>query len=171
MECLIESNICDYNLNFIVDIGKTTWYSKDNVDFEISPEIKKELPSNQIFTINSLFFNLEKHEREILSRYHAVYNKEENSLSFIITDSAKYSDFSKEIMMNLLEFAQNSGIKTIYLMISRNNKQYIKLLQAMLIVGFESDNEKQLKMINNKSFKCLKMTISESSDEVVEITF
>ena len=115
------SNVSNFNLSFLVDVGKTSWFSgeeRQNDDF-LNKDLKNQIPKNQIFHINSLIFNITKHKREILSKYECYYDESSNALSLLLSEEICYSDFTKEIMINLLEFTQKVGIDTIYFLVAK----------------------------------------------------
>lgn len=154
-------------------MGNTTWYKnseKQSPDF-LSLSLKSELPKSTLFSINSLVFNLEKHEREIYSKYNCFYDEMENSLSIVVSDKAKYSDFSREIIMNLMDFVQRTKISTIYFLLNRKNSQYIKILQGMLTVGFEYEENHKKVEIDGGVYKVLKMNMKDVPDEIEEVDF
>ena len=106
------SNKSNFNLSFLVDVGETKWYNgeeKQNNDF-LNKDLKSKIPKSQIFEINSLIFNITKHKKEVLTKYNCFYDEKSNSLSLIISQDVCFSDFTKEIMMNLFDFAQKVGI-------------------------------------------------------------
>lgn len=167
------NNQSDFNLSFLVDVGKTHWFAngkKQDSEF-ISKNLKNELPKNTLFNISSLVFNLESHKEEVLSKYSCFYQQSSESLCIMIEDTAKYVDFSKEIMMNLMDFAQKLGINAIFLLIARKNKEYVKLLQGMMTVGFEQEESMKTTKIEGKTYKVLKMNLKQVPDEIQEIDF
>ena len=137
----------------------------------MNESLKEKIPKNTIFNINSLVFNIESHQEEILSKYDCYYNSNNNSFYIIIGDNAKYSDFSKEIMMNLMDFSQKISISSINLLICRKNKDYVKLLQGMLTVGFTNDEVTKTTQIDGKNYKILKMSLSKAQAEIEEVDF
>ena len=137
----------------------------------MNESLKEKIPKNTIFNINSLVFNIESHQEEILSKYDCYYNSNNNSFYIIIGDNAKYSDFSKEIMMNLMDFSQKLSISSINLLICRKNKDYVKLLQGMLTVGFTNDEVTKTTQIDGKNYKILKMSLSNAQAEIEEVDF
>jgi hypothetical protein len=137
----------------------------------MNESLKEKIPKNTIFNINSLVFNIESHQEEILSKYDCYYNSNNNSFYIIIGDNAKYSDFSKEIMMNLMDFSQKLSISSINLLICRKNKDYVKLLQGMLTVGFTNDEVTKTTQIDGKNYKILKMSLSKAQAEIEEVDF
>ena len=156
-----------------MDVGKTIWFKnekKQDKDF-INSSLKSEIPKNKIFNISSLIFNIESHKEEVLSNYKFFYMQEHDSLCIVIDEKQKYSDFSKEIMMNLMEFCQKLNISNIYMLICRKNKEYIQLLQVMLTVGFTNDENIKNTKLDDKVYKFLKMNLSQNKEEIEEVDF
>ena len=167
------SNKSNFNLSFLVDVGQTKWYNgeeKQNDDF-LCKEFKEQIPKGQIFEMNSLIFNITKHKKEVLTNYKCYFDEKSNSLSIILTEDICFSDFTKEIMMNLLEFSQKVGIETIYFLIAKKNAQYIRIVQDLMIVGFEIDENVKTINIEGKVYKVLMLPVKEESDEIEEIFF
>ena len=167
------SNKSNFNLSFLVDVGQTKWYNgeeKQNNDF-LNKNFKNKIPKSQIFEMNSLIFNITKHKKEVLTKYKCFYDEKSNSLSFIITEDICFSDFTKEIMMNLFDFAQKVGIETIYFLISKKNSQYIRIVQDLMVVGFEIDEKLKTINIEGNVYKVLSLPIKEEYDEIEEIFF
>ena len=50
----------------------------------------------------------------------------------------------------MMDFAQKLGIMAIILLIARKNKDYVKLLQGMMTVGFEHDQQVKTTKIDGK---------------------
>ena len=69
-------------------------------------------------------------------------------------------------MMNLMDFSQKISISSIYLLICRKNKDYVKLLQGMLTVGFTNDDITKTTQIDGKNYKILKMSINDGLNEI-----
>lgn len=165
------SNISDFNLSFLVDVGATSWYQgevRKSNDF-LNQDLKAQIPKNQIFQINSLIFNITKQKKEILTKYKCFYEESSNSLSILLTNDFCFADFTKEIMMNLLEFAQKVCIDTIYFLVSKKNQQYIKIVQDLIIIGFELDEKTKTVNIEGNTFKVLKLSVKEQVEEIEEI--
>lgn len=93
------------------------------------------------------------------------------ALCILIEEGTKYSDLSKEIVMNIMDFADKMCIRNIILLIERKNKDYVKILQGMMTVGFGNDNNCKMTKIGGKDFKILKMTLKSVSEEIEEIAF
>ena len=163
----------DFNLSFLVDIGQTKWFQgeeKQDNGF-LNKGLKNQIPKSKIFEINTLIFNIAKHKREILTKYQCSYDEESNSLSFILTEDICFSDFTKEIMMNIFEFCQKVGIDTIYFLIAKKNAQYIRIVQDLMIVGFEVDESLKTVNIEGNVYKVLMLPVKEDYDEIEEVFF
>ena len=74
-------------------------------------------------------------------------------------------------MINLLDFTQKVGIDTIYFLVAKKNKQYLRIIQDLMIVGFEADENVKNTTIDGNVYKILKMPIKEESDEIEEVMF
>lgn len=73
-------------------------------------------------------------------------------------------------MLNLMELSRKLEIDTIYLLINRKNKEYIKILQGMLTVGFEQEQQMKTARIGVLVYKVLKMELKEG-EEIEELDF
>jgi hypothetical protein len=128
---------------------------------------KSQLPENTLFNINSLIFNLEKNKKEVLSKYNCFYNPSLEALCIMVEDGTKYSDLSKDMMMNVMSFAERMGIKNLIILLDRKNKDYIKILQGMMTVGFNNDNAMKVCKIGEKEYKIMRMTMKSQAVEEV----
>ena len=172
------SDISDFNLSFLVDVGSTRWFQgeeKKDSDF-LNVNFKSQIPKNKIFEINSLIFNITKHKKEILTKYKCYYEEQSNSLNILLTQDLNFADFTKEIMMNLLEMSQKLCIETIYFLIetiyflvAKKNPQYIKFVQDLMIIGFEVDTNTKTVNIEGNVFKVLKLQVKDQDDEIEEV--
>ena len=165
------SDISDFNLSFLVDVGSTRWFQgeeKKDSDF-LNVNFKSQIPKNKIFEINSLIFNITKHKKEILTKYKCYYEEQSNSLNILLTKDLNFADFTKEIMMNLLEMSQKLCIETIYFLVAKKNPQYIKFVQDLMIIGFEVDTNTKTVNIEGNVFKVLKLQVKDQDDEIEEV--
>ena len=165
------SDISDFNLSFLVDVGSTRWFQgeeKKDSDF-LNVNFKSQIPKNKIFEINSLIFNITKHKKEILTKYKCYYEEQSNSLNILLTQDLNFADFTKEIMMNLLEMSQKLCIETIYFLVAKKNPQYIKFVQDLMIIGFEVDTNTKTVNIEGNVFKVLKLQVKDQDDEIEEV--
>jgi len=88
----------------------------------------------------------------------------------MVENSFKYIDLSKEIVMNFIDFAK-MNIKHLIMLLDRKNKDYVKILQSMMTVGFTNDKSLATVKIADVNYKVLKMTVSSSQQDVEEIAF
>ena len=157
-----------FDLSFLVNTGASRWFScgeKLNTS-SLSPEFKTRIPKNKIFEISSKFFNITKHKHEVLSKYECFFDEVSNTLTLILTEKISFSEFSKEIMMNLFTFSQKVGIDMICFLLSKKNPQYARILQDLMIVGFKPNEKKKEISIGSEVFKV--MEIPANSDEEIE---
>ncbi len=163
----------DFNISFMVDIGVKQWYlgqEKQGSNF-LNESLKSKIPKNKMFNINSLFFNFAKHRREILSKFECYYEEESNSLSIIFTKEFEYAYFTKETMLNLLEFVLKVNIDTIFIMINFKNKKFRKILQDMIIVGFKKNEANEATDIAGEKYQVMSMDTDSLNDDIEEIEF
>ena len=157
-----------FDLSFLVNTGASRWFScgeKLNTS-SLSPEFKTRIPKNKIFEISSKFFNITKHKHEVLSKYECFFDEASNTLTLILTEKISFSEFSKEIMMNLFTFSQKVGIDMICFLLSKKNLQYVRILQDLMIVRFKPNEKKKEISIGAEVFKV--MEIPANSDEEIE---
>jgi hypothetical protein len=107
----------------------------------------------------------------VVNRYNCFYNPNLEALCIIVEDATKYADLSKEIVLNLMTFAQKMSIKNIILLLDRKNRDYVKILQGMMTVGFSNDMNMKTCKLADKEYKVLKMTMKPVQDEIEEIPF
>ena len=166
-------NISKSQINFIINKDSIILKFKDGIkkdDCFINQSSKGKLPKNKIFRLNSLIFNNEKNCQEIYNVYDCIYNEKDNLLYLIITEKDNYNNFTKDKLINILEFSISLGIDKICLLVSKINSQYLNIIQDMLIVGFKpEENLKKIK-IDGKEYKILKMSIKDICQEIKEIT-
>jgi len=116
-------------------------------------------------------FNLENNREEVLNKYNCFYNPSLEALCVIIEEGTKYSDLSKEIVINMMDFTEKMSIKNIVLLLDRKNQDYVKILQGMMTVGFVNEEKMKTTKLGEKIFKVLKMTLKQIQDEIEEIAF
>ena len=80
-----------------------------------------------------------------------------------------YSDFTKDKLINILDFSNSIGISVIYILINKRNKNYKNLIQDMLIVGFNFDKNFPNFTIDGQVYKPLKMSIKDITQEIKQI--
>ena len=166
------SNISKSEINFMINEGTIILNFKDGKqkkNFKNKPN-KGKLPKNKIFHINSLIYNKEKQINEIYNTYDCIYNEIDNSLYLIINENDNYSKFTKDKLINILEFSISLGIDKICLLISKSNNQFLNIIQDMMIVGFKSEKNYKKINIDENEYKILKMSIKDMYQEIKEIT-
>merc|ERR1711957_419217 len=130
-----------------------------------------EIQDNTLFNINSVLFNLENNQEEIMSKYNCFYNPSLDAMCIMVEKGLKYIDLSKDMIMNFIEFAQNMKINNIVMLLDRKNKDYVKILQSMMTVGFANDKDLKSVKIAEIDYKTLKMNVNLNKPEVEEIDF
>ena len=153
-------------------MGASRWFTggeKLNIS-SLSPEFKTQIPKNKIFELTSMFFNITKHKKEILSKYECYFDEESNTLTLILSEGVCFSEFTKEIMMNLFTFTQKVGIDTICFLLSKKNPQYPRILQDLLIVGFKNNQNKKEVTIEGNAYKVMEIS-AKINQEIEEFFF
>ena len=89
----------------------------------------------------------------------------------MVEQGLKYIDLSKDMIMHFIEFAQNMKINNIVMLLDRKNKDYVKILQSMMTVGFANDKDLKSVKIAQTVYKTLKMNVNLNKPEVEEIDF
>ena len=164
------SNESNFSLSFLVNMGVSRWYyGNEKIDNNfLSEEFKKKIPRNDIFEINSMMFNITKHKKEILNKYKCFYYEENNEIYIILDESGSFSDFTKEIMMNLFDFSEKLGINEICFLIPKESPEYIRIMQYLMILGFKSKEE--IPEIDGKEYKAMKMEVN-TNEKIEEFFF
>ena len=156
------SNVSDIDISFNMNFKE----EKSNI-FE--PIKKPKFPDQKIFRINSLIFNDEKEQKEIYTKYDCIYSEKDNSLYLLFNKNMNYSKFTKDKLINILDFSNFIKIETIYILINKSNKYFINIIQDMLIVGFEIGKNFPLFTIDGNIYKALKMSIKDTKQEIKQI--
>jgi len=166
------SNISNINISFNMhqkynDIILLNTSSKNKIRY--MDNIKGKFPEQKIFRINSFIFNDEKDKPEIYTKYDCIYGEKNNSFYLIINEKVNYLKFTKDKLINISEFLNNIGIKTMYILINKKNKDYKSIIQDMLIVGFEFEKNLPHFTIDGNIYKPLKMSMKDLSQEIRQI--
>ena len=156
------SNISDIDISFNIN-------SKEEKSNIFEPIKKPKFPDQKIFRINSLIFNDEKEQKEIYTKYDCIYSEKDNSLYLLFNKNMNYSKFTKDKLINILDFSNSIKIETIYILINKSNKYFINIIQDMLIVGFEIGKNFPLFTIDGNIYKALKMSIKDTKQEIKQI--
>ena len=161
-----------FNLSFLVNMGASRWFSGDqkiNAN-SLSPEFKSQIPKGEAFEISSIIFNITKHKKEILTQYKCYFDEKSNTLTLILSEEICFSEFTKEIMMNLFTFTQKVGIDTICFLIAKKNPQYGRIIQDLMIAGFKPNKKKEEVTIGENSYKVMEVPVNED-EEIKEFYF
>ena len=165
-------NKSKYEINFMINQDNIILYLRNPIEKESlnNKYYNEKLPKNKIFRINSLIFNEEKQIEEINNIYDCIYNDINNVLYIIINEKDNYKNFTKNKLLNILDFSISLCIKEISLLISKKNKQYLNILQDMIVVGFSPEDNSHKISIDEKEYKILKMNVKDICQEIKEIT-
>ena len=165
------SNISDFNLSFLVNMGVSRWYQgEENLTNKLSNEdFKRKIPKNKIFEISSMIFNITKHRKETLNKYQCYFDEKSNCLFLILKENICFSEFTKEILMNLFDFSEKVEIDTICFLISKKNPQFIRILQDLMIVGFKSNEKIEETFIEGNAYKVMEIPVK--NDQKIEEFF
>ena len=156
------SNISDINISFNINSNEEKY---NKVEKATTPKF----PDQKIFRINSLIFNNEKEKKEIYTKYDCIYSEKDNSLYLLFNKNMNYPKFTKDKLINILDFSNSIKIDTIYILINKKNKYFINIIQDMLIVGFEFGKNFPLFTIDGNIYKALKMSIKDIKQEIKQI--
>ena len=161
----------NFNLSFLVNMGASRWYYNDKkiANNVLSEDFKNEIPKNEIFEISSMIFNIIKHKKEILNKYKCYFDEKSKRLFLILNESICFSEFTKEIMMNLFDFSEKVGIKTISFLVSKKNPQFIRIIQDLMIVGFKTNENLEEITIEGDLYKVMEIPVNV--DEAIEEFF
>ena len=163
------SKLSDINISFYINEKSQNFEESKLQNSQNNIALKGKFPENKIFRINSLFLNKERNITEISTQYDCIFNEKNNSLCLIFNNQDNYENFTKEKLLNILEFAISIEIDTIYLLVNKSNKHYLNIIQDMLIVGFEIEKNFTNINIDGSIYKSLKMPIKNICKEIKEI--
>ena len=163
------SKLSDINISFYINEKSQNFEESKLQNSQNNIALKGKFPENKIFRINSLFLNKERNITEISTQYDCIFNEKNNSLCLIFNNQDNYENFTKEKLLNILEFAISIEIDTIYLLVNKSNKHYLNIIQDMLIVGFEIEKNFTNINIDGSIYKSLKTPIKNICKEIKEI--
>ena len=155
------SNVSNMSISFEITENRIKEKRNDKIKF----------PEQKIFRINSLTFNNEKDKQEIYTKYDCIYSEKNNSLYLIFNENINYSEFTKDKLINIIDFSKSVGIDFIYILICKKNSKYLNIVQDMSIVGFESEKNFPVFNIDGNIYKSLKMPIKDITQEIQQINF
>jgi len=164
---LISKN---FSLTFLIDLGKSLWYGNHNEKIDLtSKQLKSTIKENSLFKINSEVINIQTNKQERISSLDCFYSPAQEALCLIIEEDVKINHLSKEIISNIMDFATKASAKQLILLLDRKNKDYVKIMQSMMMVGFGNDTRHKTAKLECKEYKLMKMDCK--SVEIEEITF
>ena len=88
--------------------------------------LKQKVSNETLFTINSIVFSIEKNREEVVNNFKCFYAPAQEAICIIVEDGIKYQNFSREIVMNLMEFAKKLEAKNLLLLLDKKNSDYGK---------------------------------------------
>lgn len=145
---------------------------------ELSDTVKSLIPNDSLFNINSHIFNIQTNKKEKISTFDCFYSPSTESLCIVIEEKNKYSDLSKEIVVNLMEFSCKVNAKTLLLLLDKKNKDWgiyniklVKIMQSMMMIGFSNDPKFKTAKLSDKEYKLLRMDIKNKSEVIEEVIF
>ena len=68
-----------------------------------------------------------------------------------------------------MDFSKAIEIDNVFILINKKNKQYIKIVKDMLIVGFELVKKFPIMTIDGYLYITLKMSIKDIKQEIIQI--
>jgi hypothetical protein len=158
------------NFTFLIDMGKSLLISKENEKTENSLQnLRNSTQDNTLFKINSEVFNIHSNKQELISSLDCFYSPSNEALCIIIEDQVKLKELSKQIISNLMEFSTKVSAKSLILLIDKKNKEYVKIMQSMMMIGFNNDSNNKSANISGKEYKVLKL--DTNTGEIEEIAF
>ena len=155
------SNVSNMSISFEITENKFKEKRNDKIKF----------PEQKIFRINSLTFNNEKEKQEIYTKYDCIYSEKNNSLYLIFNENINYSEFTKDKLINIIDFSKSVGIDFMCVLMCKKNSKYLNIVQDMSIVGFESEKNFPVFNIDGNIYKSLKMSIKDITQEIQQINF
>jgi len=150
-------------------MGKSMLFSKDEKIDVTSKNFKSSISDNTMFKINSEVLNIQNNKQEVVSSLDCFYAPTNEALCIVIDDKLKINELSKEIIANVMEFANKVSAKSMILLLDRKNKDYVKIMQSMMMIGFANDNTHKTAKLMEKEYKVLKFEVKHT--EIEEISF
>ena len=157
------------NFTFLIDMGKSIFFSKNNEIDVTSKNLKSSIIDNTLFKINSEVVNIENNKQEVISSLDCFYSPNNEALCIIIGEKVKIKDLSKEFMVNIIDFASKVSAKSLILLLDKKNKDYVKIMQSMMMVGFINDIKNKTANLMEIEYKVLKFECKITNFE--EIAF
>mmetsp|Transcript_7813 Transcript_7813/g.8057 ORF Transcript_7813/g.8057 Transcript_7813/m.8057 type:complete len:141 (+) Transcript_7813:180-602(+) len=123
--------------------------------------------------VQALYFNSENGSYETYHVFNFTLLNSCETLVINLNENIKLGSINKEIISNLLYFGSKVEVKSIAMILSRKSKDYVKILQGLMTVGFKTEAGNNSRFLSGKTgtnCKVLKMELTKI-DDVQEIDF
>ena len=131
---------------------------------------KKEI--KKLDKINVPLYNMSKLVCKYTSKAHQcfLYHPNLSSFSIIIDQEENHQNISKTSMINFFNYAKILNIKTIFLFINQKNKDIIKIIQTIMLLGFKKESFLNNNVLDDgNSYSIFKMIFEKQKENVDEI--
>ena len=159
--------------NFSVngDSSVSNGYSSSSINEESLKNLKNTISLDTPFVVNAMNYDNKSNDYYIGASFNLIFSSELNSLCIFLSEDMKYTDLSREIMLNFFYFAVKTEASRMCFLLTRKNRDYIKFLQGIMTVGFKPNTKNSKFTYEGKDFKVMTMEIPAKFDEVQEIDF
>jgi hypothetical protein len=152
--------------NFSVDgVSVGTSLSEDKLKESI-----RSIQENSLFYIFPMYYDSKIGDYQQQKELSLMISKDlEDALCVFTDENTSYTQINKEVLLNLFYFAMRTNSKKMCFLLTRKNKDYVKILQGIMTVGFKPSNSRYSN--NGTDYKVMTMEINKKFDEVQEIDF
>lgn len=135
---------------------------------------QKEIEKND--KMNVPLYNMSKLVCSNNSKLHQcfLYHANLGSFCIIIDQEEKYENISKTAMINFFNYAEKLNVKSIFLFINQKNKNILKIIQTIKLMGFEKESAFNSAILDDgNAYSIFKYSFKtkENVDEVEDIDF
>lgn len=136
---------------------------------------KKEL--NKSNNLNIAFYDISKEICKNNNNEHQyfLYNDKLRIFCLIIDEEEKYENISKQSMINIFTLCKKLKIKSIFLLINEKNKDILKIIKIIKLIGFKKENILKSTLLNDgNTYLIFKINVEkeiENNDEIEDIDF
>jgi hypothetical protein len=136
---------------------------------ENSELIKLLLTKSTLFSIKVLTFDCVSNKEEVMTTFKCSYseNNLSSSFTFYIDDTILYRNLTREVTVQLLEYADKLLVSEINMFVSRKHKEYsilfyillvlVKIIQSFMTIGFKSMN---ITLVGDIEYRVLKLELN-----------
>ena len=131
---------------------------------------KKEI--KKLDKINVPLYNMSKLVCKYTSKAHQcfLYHPNLSSFSIIIDQEENHQNISKTSMINFFNYAKILNIKTNFLFINQKNKDIMKIIQTIMLLGFKKESFLNNNVLDDgNSYSIFKMIFEKQKENVDEI--